>query len=98
METGRFLARSFIVLLLLFYPHHVWGYEPQTTHAGLTQEIIKTFNRNHAGSSISDADAEKIIAGSIGEDEGTRPLRHFFDPIYNRGLTLTAGEAETSDF
>ena len=98
MEIRRFLVWSIVLLLLLlFLPHPTWGYEPRTTHAGLTQEIIKTFNRNHTGANISDADAEKIIAGAIGEDEGTRPLRHFFDPIYNRGLTLTARKTQEPD-
>src|SRR3989344_1855622 len=98
MEIRRFLVWSIVLLLLLlFLPHPTWGYEPRTTHAGIKQEIIKTFNRKHTGANISDADAEKIIAGAIGEDEGTRPLRHFFDPIYNRGLTLTARKTQEPD-
>jgi hypothetical protein len=26
--------------------------------------------------------------GSIGEDSGLRPVHHFYDPVYNRGLTV----------
>ena len=33
-----------------------------------------------------------MMRGSIDEDAGTRPLHHFFDPVYSRGLTMVGVE------
>lgn len=100
MENSRFLIpkNALIIGGILFaIPFFVFSYDDRTTHPALTQEIIKLYNHYYEDRPINIADAEDIIQGSIDEDGGTRPLHHFYDPVYNRGLvfdsSLTTEEA-----
>ena len=77
-------------------PFFTFAYDDDTTHPALTQEIIKLFNSEFKSLKLSDTDAEQIIQGSIDEDLETRWMQHFYDPVYNRGLTILGQEWMTS--
>ncbi|MBU6415052.1 lamin tail domain-containing protein [Patescibacteria group bacterium] len=68
------------------------GYEPGTTHQALTQEIVNFFNKNYPGYSLSDNEKLLVERGSVDEDNNTRPFRHFYDPVHNRGLSVAGKE------
>jgi len=57
-------------------------------HRNLTNETFKAYN-DLFGSDFSSSDITKAIQGSAGEDDKTRPLRHFYDPISKKGLFET---------
>ena len=91
MENKRILNKKVVVILggmLLAIPFFVLSYDDKTTHPALTQEIIKFFNKNYPELKLNDEEAKLIIQGSVDEDSGVRYLHHFYDPVYNRGLTM----------
>src|SRR3989344_9623184 len=94
MENLRYL--KFIFLLgagiLLVFPLFVFGYADKTTHPALTSEIVKLFNKTYPALALSNDGKALLMRGSTEEDAGARPLQHFFDPIYNRGLTIAGNE------
>ena len=91
MENKRTIIFFFFLTLL---PQGVFAYS-LTTHEGLTVNIVKVYEQ-WRGESLSDTEAEAIVRGSIAEDDGTRPLNHFFDPIHDRGLTVGTELGEAS--
>ncbi len=92
MENRRILKNIYPLLALggtlLVLPLFGLAYDDKTTHPALTQEIVKFFNSNFQDLKISGEDAKYVIQGSIDEDAGIRYMRHFYDPVYNRGLVL----------
>jgi hypothetical protein len=75
------LTVSFLLLLTtnsLAYNHE--------THAFLTQETINFFNSRYS-EEISSNLNKYLIDGSRREDDVPRWLNHFYDPIYNRGIS-----------
>jgi hypothetical protein len=76
------------VLLCLgavFLPAKALAYNPHATHRALTQESLKLFEYNTPGV-LSAADKAAIEKGSDLEDDLTRSLNHFYDPINDRGI------------
>ena len=93
MENSRLIKlfqTIFIGGTLLVLPFFGFAYDDKTTHPALTQEIVKFFNQSFSDQKINDENIELIIQGSIDEDSGIRWMRHFYDPVYNRGL-VSAG-------
>lgn len=91
MENNRTIKFALNLILggmLLAIPFFVFAYDDKTTHPALTQEIVKFFNKNYPELKLSDSEKKLVIQGSIEEDSGIRPLRHFYDPIYNSGLIM----------
>lgn len=89
MENNRVLNLTTMVILggtLFAVPFLLFAYDDRTTHPALTQEMITFFNRELPSYAISDSDKELIIKGSIDEDSGYRWMRHFYDPVNNRGF------------
>ena len=74
------------VHIFLIFPAFSFAYNDKTTHPALTDEIVDLFNLYYPGLKFSDAEKELIKQGSTDEDEGTRPMNHFYDPVYQRGL------------
>ena len=73
-------------ITLFGLPFGVSAYEPVTTHAGLSQEIVAFYNATHSAQ-ISSANKELIVKGSIEEDvPPTRAINHFYDPVRNMGF------------
>lgn len=85
MENRRFLV---FLLLGFIFPLNSGAYSPESTHAALAQNSAELFNLNF-GNSLLEAEIENIIEGAIKEDAPNyRVLNHFYDPVYNRGLTF----------
>lgn len=74
-----------LILMLVFLPALVFGYDNKTVHPMLTIESIKSYELS-TGKNFSLADKQAIINGSIEEDTDPRYLEHFYDPINNVGL------------
>ncbi len=87
MEKKLNNKKVFILLLVsLGLPFSVYAYEPTTTHAGLSQEIVSFYNLGH-GRTLTDTEKELVIQGSIDEDTPRlRVLNHFYDPIRKVGI------------
>lgn len=72
---------------LLFY-NYTLAYQIET-HSYLTKEIIDFYNQNFKNK-IPDNLENYLIDGSRKEDEPPRWMNHFYDPVYNRGLSEDA--------
>ena len=83
-------------VFVLFLPILVFAYDDQTTHPALTKEIGRFFNHNYQEKALNSEEIAILMNGSIDEDEETRWLHHFYDPIYNRGLTILGESWESS--
>src|SRR3989344_2261714 len=99
MENHRFV-KYFTILLggMLFFgiPLFSSAYSNKTTHPALTDKIIDHFNRFYSDRALSISEKELVNLGSKEEDEETRWLQHFYDPIYNRGLVTLEKEWENA--
>lgn len=84
MENPRTLIIFFIFTALM--PGAVSAYE-RHTHEGITEATIRTYEA-WKGETFSSREEEKLVRGSSAEDDGTRPLQHFYDPVNNRGLKV----------
>lgn len=92
MEIRAFLREwgfSFGVVCIvgIAFPLTVFDYEI-SAHAALTAAIIDSYNTHFSDARIDDAFRFPLIRGSMEEDNGSRSLYHFYDPVRNRGLTL----------
>ncbi|MEK7148978.1 MAG: hypothetical protein AAB796_01075, partial [Patescibacteria group bacterium] len=74
--------------VLLGIPFFALAYDQFTTHPALTSEIVKFYNYSFPNIKLLDEDKSLIMQGSIDEDKNVRFLRHFYDPVHKRGLTL----------
>ena len=83
-------------ILFLSIPLFVFGYSDTTTHPALTKEIARFFNYHHPERFLDAHEIGLLMKGSIDEDEETRWLRHFFDPVHDRGLTILGKTWESS--
>lgn len=71
---------------LICLPNFSLAYK-KTTHNTLTQKTFEIYEELN-GDKFTDVEIEKALLGSMEEDIGIRPVRHFFDPINNRGLNI----------
>lgn len=87
MEDYRALASLGVLFLVgALTPAPLFAYE-RNTHKGISQATVEAYERFN-GETFNTAEQEQIVQGSFDEDDGTRPLNHFFDPISNRGLSV----------
>lgn len=77
-------------------PLFVSAYDDHTTHPALTQEIVKFFHFKFQDLKIPEADAEYIVKGSENEDAFGRWMRHYYDPVHNRGLSYLGTQWQSS--
>ncbi len=76
----------FVGIIFFTIPVFLYAYSPETTHRGLTQEMVK-FYKSKYPEKISKNDEINIMQGSVDEDSpGTRALNHFYDPINNKAM------------
>lgn len=81
----KYLYTVFTVAFLVI-PHSLLAYEPETTHAGLSQELVDFYNTTHSRK-LSSEEAELVISGSVDEDSPVlRVVNHFYDPVYGIGI------------
>src|SRR3990167_10628755 len=89
MENYKYLKFLIPIFILGFFVasfNSVFAYNIET-HAFLTNEIIKFYNQNFPNHKITDNLKDYLIDGARREDDPVRWMNHFFDPIYDRGLT-----------
>jgi len=93
----KFVPSVLFILAFLYAPVFVFAYEPDTTHRGLTRDTIRFFEANYPELEF-ESDEERLLIekGTVNEDHSTRPLRHFYDPVYDRGISLLSKEYPTS--
>lgn len=90
MENSQFVKLLIPVLIsgfFVFNINYVFAYDIET-HAYLTAEIIDFYNKNFPKQQINDELKNYLIDGSRREDDPVRWMNHFYDPVYNRGLTI----------
>ena len=89
MEIRKYLGFIFILTGITLVPVFVNAYDAETTHPALTKEIVELFNYYHSDLKFSDKERDLLMLGSTKEDDPvTRCVNHFYDPIYNDGLTV----------
>jgi len=94
---------SFLICIIL--PQISFAYDPDTTHSGLTEQVVEFYNLNNH-SKLSDSEKESIIRGAIDEDYPViRVLNHFYDPVrdiginnYQTAIDWVTGPNTTNDF
>ncbi len=82
----KFFSFVIIVIILnLALVRQVFCYDTNIAHPGIAELAVKQYNKN-SSQKISLEQLGWIKYGAVNEDEPTRWLNHFYDPIYNRGL------------
>jgi len=89
MENNRFIKLFSFFGIFLAFPLFIFAYSEKTTHPALTDEIVDLFNLYYPKLKLSEEEKELLKKGSIEEDWLYRPIYHFYDPVYNRGLEGT---------
>jgi hypothetical protein len=74
-----------LFITLLLAPVESLAYD-RSVHEAITQSIIDSYNTLHP-STFDSVNKQLIINGSSAEDDDSRFLNHFYDPINYRGLT-----------
>ena len=92
----KFVFKSAAAALLL-WPFFVFAYST-VTHEALTKETIDFFNSNFSYPDFNEEEKTALEKGSIDEDDGSRAMHHFYDPIYNRGLIFPAEWQKSKDW
>lgn len=72
---------ALILAVLVLFPIVASAYDDTTAHPALTSEIIRL-----GSYTFSTEERQAILRGSVEEDEDPKYLRHFYDPVHNRGL------------
>lgn len=90
------ILMGWALLCALTIPFFAFAYDDKTAHPALTDEIIDRFNRIYLERALSNEQKELVKTGSIEEDEETRYLRHFYDPVNNRGLVFGPKQWDSS--
>lgn len=92
MEAGKYI----IIFLVFLYPAAVFAYDNVYTHPALTAEAVKFFNLSYPRLKLEQNALVSLQVGSREEDDGERSLKHFFDPVYHRGLTTLGWSFESA--
>lgn len=86
MENRKFIIVLIIGLFLILH-QQAQAYHTDT-HEYLTQEAIHFYNnQQHNGNELGASMAPFLIDGARREDDPPRWMNHFYDPVYNRGLS-----------
>lgn len=87
MENRKLIKFLILIPLLAFVnANSVFAYGIDT-HAFLTSETIEFYNRHFSESKIPNELRVYLLDGSRREDDVPRWMNHFYDPVYDRGLT-----------
>ena len=78
--------------MFISFPLFVSAYSDETTHPGLTAETVKFFNIHFPNLELGDTEKELLMKGSVEEDVNVRAMHHFYDPVYERGITIVGIE------
>ena len=84
----NFMIAVFITALAVFaVPFRVALAYSIETHAYLADETFSFYKNHFDDAQISEELRGYFIDGARREDDGIRPLNHFYDPVYDRGFT-----------
>lgn len=84
---NRKLVKYFVGVFLTFsIVSQAFAYSVET-HAFLTAEAVKFYNQNFPQNPVVAELGNFAIDGARKEDDAPRWMNHFYDPVYNRGLT-----------
>src|SRR3989338_8240858 len=72
-------------LIGAFFITKASAYDQPHTHPALTDEIVDFYNLNFS-KKLNNQDKTWLIQGSMDEDQGMRPMNHFYDPVHNIGM------------
>src|SRR3989344_4955978 len=72
-------------LISAFFITQASAYNQEYTHPALTDGIVDFYNLNFP-QQLNNQDKTWLIKGSMDEDQGMRPMNHFYDPIHNIGM------------
>ncbi len=91
MEAAKFvrrygLATAAVILCGISFPTTVFEYEI-SAHSALTSAMFDEYAKRFPDAPIDERYRSALTQGSKDEDDGMRSLRHFYDPLNNRGLT-----------
>ena len=75
-----------LISALLVTSNSIFAYNQDKTHPALTDEIVDLYNLNFPANKLTEQEKQWLIQGAIEEDSGERPIFHFYDPVYNRGI------------
>lgn len=78
------IISSFIIGILFLFPQNSKSYDDQTTHPGLTDEIVDFYNLSF-DDQLTSQEKEWIVQGAIDEDTPPRWINHFYDPTNGDG-------------
>lgn len=81
----RKIVFGVVVLFWIFFPFISFAYETET-HTFLAEKTLEFYN-NESSQKISQELAPFLIDGVRREDDAPRWMNHFYDPVYNRGLS-----------
>lgn len=73
-------------LFFVFFSKDVFAYSVET-HAFLTDKIFDFYNHHFPQQNLSKELKPYLIEGARQEDNFPRYMNHFYDPVYERGLT-----------
>jgi len=85
MENLRPVKFITLIVLATLLPQATFAYHTNT-HSQLTKQTIQAYNALNKERTLTAKDIKNIAKGSVDEDDGKRPLRHFYDPISGKGL------------
>lgn len=86
MENRKFVKILAVVFLVFGIVSQTFAYSVET-HAFLTAEAVKFYNANFSEKPVTAELGNFAIDGARREDDIPRWMNHFYDPVYNRGLT-----------
>lgn len=86
MENRKFIKIIASLLLAFGFTSQAFAYSVET-HAFLTAEAVKFYNQNFPQNPVAAELSNFVIEGARKEDDVPRWMNHFYDPVYNRGLT-----------
>ena len=93
MWSLKFWKTTIIVVVVFGVSINVcMAYDSQTTHPNLTDIAVEAYNLK-LKTKILQSEKYWIKLGSMDEDNGTRALNHFYDPVYNRTWKLAGLES-----
>ena len=81
-----FLAPVIVLGLFLVWPKISLGYDAGT-HELLTDTAIRLYDKNYPQNKIDSALNSFVLDGTRREDDPPRWMNHFYDPVYERGLS-----------
>ncbi len=92
-EFVRFIRRwglglGVVFIVGIFYPLPARDYEI-SAHAALTNAIIEKYNATYPDAEIDSEFRFDLVRGAKEEDDNSRSLNHFYDPVRNRGLSFS---------